>query len=302
MIDSDIIHILEAAGPLTGAELVDQTRAEVFALWHACKRLPGILFEIIGRRFLRLDRVVPGYARLSPSIRREFLTYTLVGLERHGEELCRKSQVLREEIRRISRNKLYLAKDSIASAMDTIPGKEAILPAVCFIIAGDITYEMSHLVPRPEKSTGELVRGSDLDIIVIVNNDLPVEAARMLDKAIYRKKHYLLVHPEYREEIDYILKDFNRVLEQLRFDTFESMVACKILDEGQFLFGSSAVFERVKSLVGQHGIRERLKEMETQAINSRRLAEARLIEMDGELSENEAYHLFYTREEGEEIY
>jgi hypothetical protein len=161
---------------------------------------------------------------------------------------------------------------------------------------------MSHLVPRPEKSTGELVRGSDLDIIVIVENDLPVEAARMLDKAIYKKKHYLLVHPDYREEIDYILKDFNRVMEQLRFDTFESMVACKILDEGEFLYGSSSVFEAVKRLVAEHGIRERLREMETQAINSRCQAETRLLELEGDLSESEAYHLFYTREEGEEIY
>ena len=302
MTDSDIIHILEEAGPLTGAELVDRTRMEVYALWHACKRSPAVRFEIIGKRFLRLDRVVQGYARLSPSIRREFLTYTLVGLESQTEEISRKSQTLREDIRRISRDKLTLARESIAAAVATLPGKEAILPAVCCIIAGDITYEMSHLVPRPEKSTGELVRGSDLDIIVIVENDLPVEAARMLDKAIYKKKHYLLVHPDYREEIDYILKDFNRVMEQLRFDTFESMVACKILDEGEFLYGSSSVFEAVKSLVAEHGIRERLREMETQAINSRCQAETRLLELEGDLSESEAYHLFYTREEGEEIY
>ncbi len=302
MTESDIISILKEAGPLTGAELVERTRMEVFALWNACKVTPAVRFVIIGKRFLRLDRVVQGFARLSPSIRREFLTYTLVGLESQVDEIARRAQVLRDEIRRISRTKLDLARESIASAVETLAGRETILPKVCFIIAGDITYEMSHLVPRPEKSTGELVRGSDLDIIVITENDLPAEAARLLDKAIYRKKHFLLVHPDYREEIDYILKDFSRIDEQLRFDTFESMVACKILDEGKFLYGSVDVFQAVKALVAKHGIHERLSEMESRAIDSRRLAEARLLEVDGKLSESEAYHLFYTREEGEEIY
>jgi hypothetical protein len=302
MTKSDIIGILEESGPLTGAELVERTRMEVFALWHTCKVTPAVRFEIIGKRFLRLDRVVQGFARLSPSIRREFLTYTLVGLEIQVDEIARRAQVLRAEIRRISRAKLDLARDSITSAVETLAGRETILPKVCFIIAGDITYEMSHLVPRPEKSTGELVRGSDLDIIVITENDFPAEAARLLDKAIYRKKHFLLVHPDYREEIDYILKDFSRIDEQLRFDTFESMVACKILDEGKFLYGSVDVFQAVKALVAKHGIREKLSKMESQAIDSRRLAETRLLEVHGKLSESEAYHLFYTREEGEEIY
>ncbi len=302
MAESSIISILNEAGPLTGAELADRTRMEVFALWHACKCLPAVRFEIIGKRFLRLDRVVKGYARLSPSIRREFLTYTLVGLESQIDQITRRAESLKAETRRISQTKLELARESIAAAVETLPDKSAILPRVCFVIAGDITYEMSHLVPRPEKSTGELVRGSDLDIIVITEADFPAAAAQTLDKAIYRKKHFLLVHPDYREEIDYILKDLDRVKEQLRFDTFESMVACKILDEGKLLYGSRDVFQAVKELVAKHGIPERLREMESQAIASRDSAVARLLELDGKLSETEAYHLFYTREEGEEIY
>jgi predicted nucleotidyltransferase len=302
MIESQIISILEQAGSLTGAELVERTRTEVFALWHACKQSPAIRLETIGKRFLRLDRVVNGYARLSPSIRREFLTYTLAGLESQSGELACKAEALRNEIKKISRAKLDLARESVSSAVESLPDRDAILPKVCFIIAGDITYEMSHLVPRPEKSTGEFVRGSDLDIIVITENDLPAESSRLLDQAIYRKKYFLLVHPDYREEIDYLVKDVNRVREQLRFDTFESMVACKILDEGMFLYGSQALFQKIKDLVVEHGIPEKLREMRAQAIGNRKLAEIRLLELEGKLSEGEAYHLFYTREEGEEIY
>ncbi len=302
MKELDIVTLLEKEGPQSGAELVERTRAEVFSLWLACKSAPSVRFETTGTRFLRLDRVVSGFARLSPSIRREFLTYTLVGLESQTESLGKRAQSLRDEIRQISRNKLDLARESIASAMESIPCKDSVLSKVCFIIAGDITYEMSHLVPRPEKSTGELVRGSDLDIIVVADNDLPEEEFKQVDRAIYKKKHFLLVHPDYREEIDYIIKNLDRVGEQLRFDTFESMVACKILNEGKYLYGSQDLFQRVKDMVSEQGIPERLVEMEAQAVASRDQAEARLLELGGELSEEEALHLFYTREEGEEIY
>lgn len=302
MPENKIIRILAEAGPLTGAELVERTRVDVFSLWHACKHSPAIRFERIGKRFLRLDRVVRGYARLSPSIRREFLTYTLAGLSDQADAIARKSGQLRAEIQRISRAKLDLARESVASAVSTLADGDSILSKACFIIAGDVTYEMSHLVPRPEKSTGEFVRGSDLDIIVVVDNALPSEDVRLLDRAIYRKKHFLLVHPDYREEIDYIVKDFNRVMEQLRFDTFESMVACKILYEGAYLYGSEAVFAAVKSLVKKHGIGTRLEEMEARAVENRNLAEVSLQQLDGKLSERDALHLFYTREEGEEIY
>jgi hypothetical protein len=300
--ERQIIDILEQAGSLTGAELVERTRMEVFALWRACVQSPAVRLETIARRFLRLDRVVNGYARLSPSIRREFLTYTLAGMESRSGEIAARAESLKNEIRGISRAKLDLARASVSSAVESLRERDAILENVCFIIAGDITYEMSHLVPRPEKSTGEFVRGSDLDIIVITEDDLPAESARLLDEAIYRKKYFLLVHPDYREEIDYLIKDVSRVQEQLRFDTFESMVACKILDEGMFLYGSRALFQRIKELVAQHGIPQRLGEMQAHAVANRELAVARLLELEGQLTESEAYHLFYTREEGEEIY
>ena len=110
-----------------------------------------------------------------------------------------------------------------------------------------------------------MVRGSDLDIIVVATDDLPEEALQALDDAIYRKKHFLLVHPDYREEIDYIIKRLAKVREQLRFDTFEHMVAAKILHEGQMLCGSAEVFQTIKDLVKQTGVPEKLAAMEKQA-------------------------------------
>ncbi|MGA3056940.1 MAG: hypothetical protein ABSE70_02710 [Candidatus Limnocylindrales bacterium] len=299
--ERDILQILERDGPQTGAELADQTRAEPLALWRLCRGCADIQFEIVGRRYLRLDRAVEGYARLSPSIRREFLTYTLLGLARSSEFVEERAAQLRLELTRISRFKFDLARQTMESVVSELPDGEIVLAKACFIIAGDVTYGMSHVVPRPETSTGKMVRGSDLDIIVIGIDDLPEDALKALDEAVYRKKHYLLVHPEHREEIDYVIKRMSRVREQLEFDTFKSMVACKIMLEGQYLCGSEAVFRSVKDLVDQHGIPARIADLEAQAVEARALAEKSLLEPAPDGSEGKYRNLFYTSEEDDEI-
>ena len=76
-----VVDLVRAAGPLTGIELRDRLRGEgPLALWQACRTSPALETRTLGRRYLRLDRQVEGYARLSPSILREFLTYSVIGL------------------------------------------------------------------------------------------------------------------------------------------------------------------------------------------------------------------------------
>jgi hypothetical protein len=300
MTENEIISILAEAGPMTGAQLLERTRMEVLELWQACRRSPSICFEVAGKRFLRLDRNIHGYARLSPSIRREFLTYTFVGLDNQAEPLEKKAAALKRETESISQFKRDIARDAIASAVAPLSEKAVILEKSCFLIAGDVVYGMSHNVSRPEKSTGEMVRGSDLDIIVVTENDLSEETVRSLDKAIHKRKHLLLIND--REEIDYLIKSISRVLEQLQFDIFSSLVACKILDESQFLYGNESVFQKVKQLVAEHGIPGKLMELTRQATESRELAEAQLLEANGKRDQSEYYNLFYTKAEEDEIY
>ncbi|MBU1692802.1 MAG: hypothetical protein KKC51_02445 [Verrucomicrobia bacterium] len=302
MIEPGILDILRRSGPITGSQFVELARAEVLPLWRLCRRSPHIRRVLVGRRFLRLDRAVEGYARLSPSIRREFLTYTVLGLEEQEDALTRIADEQRRAISGISHEKTNLAREIAVSVFSEVGDGEALAERVCFIIAGDITYDMAHRVPRPEKSTGEMVRGSDLDIIVVAEDDLPADAIKALDNTIFNKKHYLLVHPEYREEIDYIVKDLRRIREQMAFDTFEAMVACKIMDEGQLLYGSRSVFQTVKSLLAKHDIPARLKRLESQAVAERERAERSLLAPEEGISAEQYNHLFFTQEEGEEIY
>ncbi len=72
--------MVEERGPLTGAELREALGDDGFGQWKACMRPRRLVVRRVGRRYLRMDRKVEGYARLSPSILREFLTYSVVGL------------------------------------------------------------------------------------------------------------------------------------------------------------------------------------------------------------------------------
>jgi len=69
---------------MTGEELAPADRGRRFRLWQTCRNSDKVVEWSTGRRFLRLDRAVNGYARLSPSIRREFHTYTVLGLKDPG--------------------------------------------------------------------------------------------------------------------------------------------------------------------------------------------------------------------------
>ena len=295
-----IADILARNGPLTGAELSAAGGfTDILALWRTC-HAPGFILHRAGRRYMRLDSAVAGYARLSPSIRREFLTYTLIGLAGQEPALAARATALEQQTAAISREKLDLARESLCMALSGLPDESLLLRDAAFMIAGDITYQMAHRVPRPEKSSGRMVRGSDLDIIIVVSDSLPESAARSLDDAIYRQKHYLLTHPDHQEEIDYVLKPLAKVRQQLAFDRFEHMVACKILCECRLLYGSPFLYAEILKLVDASGARAKLDALRAAAETER--AEAERILLDPAACAKNHLHLFYTREESEEIY
>ena len=302
MTAQEILELLSREGPLTGSELMDRTRQEALPLWRACRGSDEIHYELVGRRYLRLDRAVNGWARLSPSIRREFRTYTVLGGPGQEVAVSERAKELTADADRISRVKSHLARETMASILAELGIRGVLVEQVTFIIAGDVTYGMAHAVPRPESSTDQLVRGSDLDVIVVVTDDFPVEALRDLDRAIYRRKYYLLVNPSYREEIDYVVKRVAKVREQLRFDTFEHGVASKILHEGKLLCGSRDVFDTVKELVEESWVPGKIAELERQAADNRVVAEQHLLDSSADNRTGEHFNLFYTREEGEEIH
>lgn len=297
----DLVELLQLSGPLTGKELLRETGLDEFTLWAACNREPGIVTKIIAKRYLRLDIQVEEYARLSPSIMREFCGYTVIGAAGDEAGIMLKAAALQREIGHISKYKFELAQKVFAQLVSGHKEVETIKKSACFMIAGDVVYGMAHADPRPEGSTGELVRGSDLDIIVVLEN-VPAEIASSLDAAILEEKYKLLINPACREEIDYIVKDVSRVEEQLQFADFKSKVASKILNEATFLYGSRELFHKLKTMLLHNGIPDKLFSLEKKALLNRINAESYLLKAQGPLSEAEAMKYFYTTEEKEEIF
>jgi hypothetical protein len=296
-----VIELLRGKGPMTGKELLENSLLDPLALWRICNLSEEISVNITGNRYLRLDRRIKGYARLSPSILREFLTYTIIGMAEDREKIKSRAGALLQHIQKVSRDKLDLSKEILSWLVGAQKKHNEIKEKTAFIIAGDIVYNMAHDELRPEISTGQMIRGSDLDII-IVTAGLSENTIRKLDNSIYEEKYLLMKRPAYREEIDYIIKDVQKVKKQLRFDTFESMVASKILNEGTFIYGNMLIFENIKKLLKEFAVTEKLKKMEETAISEREKAISYLLESTSQLSREQYANLFYTKEETEEIF
>ena len=299
--EKEIIRLVAEEGPLTGAEISKAMDNDLLLLWRCCKLSKNLAIRTIGRRYLRLDRRIEGFARLSPSILREFLTYSVIGLAGDQGALIQRANEINSHIEQITRAKSGLAYTILSAVVGRFGNSDLISRQACVIIAGDIVYNMAHDVPRPERSTGKLVKGSDMDIVVVVDDLFPERLTERLDEIIYQEKQNILITPHLREEIDYIVKDMNRVREQMKFDTFRHMVACKILQEGTLLYGSEDLFSDIKEMLRKQGVTEKLNDLENRARIFRRNAERDLLNKDPEKIRAEFHDLFYPTEESEEF-
>ncbi len=301
-VERAVADLVRARGPLTGAEIAKEIgETGSLRIWKACKSSPELRVRSLGIRYMRLERNVEGFARLSPSILREFFTYSVVGLAGDPGPLEKRCGEISGRIRAISDYKLGLARQMVFEIMEEfrsdVPGDHR----VCFIIAGDIVYGMAHDVPRPEHSTGKLVKGSDIDLIVVVGDAFPDSSIERLDRIIYGKKYRMLINPAVNEEVDYIIKRLATIEKQALFDDFRRKVAIKILQEGVLLHGSEELFDTVKTLLKDRGLVEKLEELARQAKAHREDAEEALL--SGRLDEESIRktHLFYSADEFEEF-
>jgi len=300
-VEKEIITVLKDKGPLTGAEISETLGDDALLLWRACNLSKNLAIQTIGCRYLRLDSKIEGFARLSPSILREFLTYSVIGLTWDQDSLARKANELASHVRQVSKAKLELAKNIFSTVLSGLENDVLIKERACILIAGDIVYDMAHDAPRPERSTGKLVKGSDMDLVVVVDDLFPNELMERMDEMIYREKQKILITPHLREEMDYVVKDLARVREQMGFDTFKRMVACKILQESTLLFGEQDLFKTIKSMLREQGITEKLMRMEDRAAIFRKDAEDYLLRENPEKIRDEGLNLFYPTEESEEF-
>lgn len=300
-VERAIINLIGTEGPLTGLEIKKAIDADNLLIWKACKSSRILQVRTSGKRYLRLDRHVDGLARFSPSILREFFTYSVVGVARDLAALDKRCTEVVSRIYEISRFKFELARRMVSDIMKEFGDGMPEGHKICFIIAGDIVYNMAHDVPRPERSTGRLVKGSDIDLVAVVDDDLSDVDISRLDGLIYQKKYRMLIDPSVNEEVDYKIKRLGLVREQARFDSFKHMVASKILQEGVLLYGSENLYRTVKTIIKENEVPEKLDELERIAKIFREKAEASILMDDLDKTTVEDMHLFYSAEEFEEF-
>ena len=177
-----VLEILKRYGPLTGSQLKKKIDvSDGFMLWQTCYQSSHIIIHKIGKRYLRLDRHLNGYFRLSPSIFREFLDYSVIGLVQDREKILEKALFISNQMKVISRYKSSLAYRLIKRIVENMAEGEKVSEGCCFMIAGDTVYNMAHDVPRPEKSTGILVRGSDIDLVVVGDEGISSNLLKRLE-------------------------------------------------------------------------------------------------------------------------
>jgi hypothetical protein len=296
-----IVNLIKRKGPRTGFEIINEIDIDSLHIWKACKTSGELQVRTLAKRYLRLDRHVEGFARLSPSILREFLTYSVIGLASDPDPLEKRCMEVNNRIHEISSFKFELARQMVSEIMEEFEDAVCDEYQICFILAGDIVYDMAHDVSRPERSTGKLVRGSDIDLIAVVDDTLPDTALNRLDDIVYRKKYRMLINPAIREEVDYKIKRLGLIRNQARFDNFKHMVAIKILREGLLIYGSEALFQTVKAILKENGLIEKLDELERQAKIFRKDAEESILDDTLDREKIKEMHLFYSAEEFEEF-
>ncbi|QGF23764.1 hypothetical protein [Raineyella fluvialis] len=296
------LRTVASRGPQTGSQLQEVLGTGGIPLWKACMGDPRLAHRVVGRHYVRLDLKLEGYVRLSPSILREFLTYTVVGPADEPAALDEAAAQLADHIAQVSRRKLYTARRIMDDLTRTFLADPELAPHFCVAIAGDIVYGMAHDVLRPERSTGILVQGSDLDIVVLIGDDAPAGLLEALDEAIYAKKYFYLRSPGFREEIDYVVKSLATLRTQTALADFHAMVACKVWNESAFLCGDEALFGQAKEVLAQAGVVDQLAAFAAEAEVTRRIHRERLLTVPVEALRDDDLGLFYTAEESEEFH
>lgn len=298
----EISEYLSAHGPTRGKELSEVFFCDSYDLWFKCMTSPQFLTKSVAKYYLRLDKNLHGYARLSPSIWREFFSYTLIGLNSQPELIEEKATWLKSEISSISKIKSDLAFSVCNSVYEHLSYNYPLLKTnVVFLLAGDIVHNMAHNDPRPEKTTGELVIGSDIDLIVIVSDKVNKKITKLVEDSLYEMKFKLLNNPFQKEELDFVVKTEFQLRNQMKMESFKEMVAMKVFCEARFLCGNLDYFKELASDPKFEVIKSQFREMEERAIISRKQALDILLKGTKPEASSWLQTLFYPAEEAEEF-
>lgn len=295
-IEERILQALAEKGPQIGKELAfAMPDIPVLALWQACFRSQSFLISHFASYYLRYDITREDQVRLSPSILRDFLSFTLFGLPGQREQMIERQGSLSNTHREISREKIALAQSAMKAVFLKLSRETR--SQLCAFIAGDLAYFLAHNEPREHAASGEMVKGSDVDIVIILSDALPEEVKETIDAEMVRLKSIYLRHPDYRQEIDFITKRQSVMERQFGYADIHDKIASKIAYESMFLGGSLTLYMEVREAMSRLGVDKLIEADFDHALKDRKNAMRKLLHVDATTIDDETRSLFYFSQE-----
>lgn len=290
-LETQVLDFIQDRGSVLGVELAEAFDRKYFELWRLTQNSAKIYTTHFSRWYLRVDAEVEGYARLSPSILRAFLTYTRFSTLENIEQAQHDARKQRKFHVAVSEKKRQIARDLLD---EFIP--EELLSRIGVLIAGDVCRDMAHEVPRPERSTGEMVKGSDIDLIFVIGAD-DKALCNELDTILLEAKNVYLRHPAYREELDFVVNSLDHYRRVSVFETPKQMISCKAALEGQYLADDRELIMQAREILLRADIPRKVLDLSERAFSERLQSVERLRKNPEWINSPQEKRFFYFSDE-----
>lgn len=298
LIEDKIKSILKSEGPVTGAQLCEMLpEISDIALWRACYGSDQFRVRNCARYYLRYDVTRGNQLRLSPSILRDFLTFSLVYLTDQMVEIVEGGTRLANKFRSVSLAKLSWARDALLKLDDDL--QEVICDHCVVFLSGDIAYYLAHETKRTHSQLGVEVNGSDIDIVIVANRGAPQDKIDRIESQLLTIKKIYLTTPHIGEELDFIVKPIETMLGQLAYGDIHQKIASKILYESYFLMGRVDIYQTLMKHLKMTGTWDRIEGDFETALGQRKDTIAKILALgpDASTDDEEVASLFFASTE-----
>lgn len=297
-IEDEIKDVLRTVGPVTGAALSERLpHFTEIAIWRACNVSNDVRVSNCARYYLRYDILRGNQLRLSPSILRDFLTFSLVYLTDQKIEIVEAGTMLANRFRTISLEKLTWAREALLQLDEDL---QDVLYEHCVVfLSGDIAYFLAHETKRRHSQLGVEVNGSDIDIVIVTNRGAPPDKIAQIESQLLVTKKIFLMEPHIREELDFIVKPIDTMLGQLAYGNIHQKIASKILYESYFLMGRVDIYQTLMRHLKLSGTWDKIEHDFTIALGQRKDTVAKILALapDASTDDEEVASLFFASKE-----
>lgn len=293
-----IIALIRDNGPSSGLKLSEWLDdIPPINLWQACYASRRLRVRNCARYYLRYDITRDNVLRLSPSILRDFLTFSLIYIPEQAVAAVEGGTLLANKFRSISLRKLSRARQALLE-LDADLQRELYDHCVVFL-SGDIAYFLAHDTQRKHATLDVPVNGSDIDIVIVTNNQADPVKIEAIGNRLLKTKRLFLMTPSIREELDFIVKPLDTMLDQLAYGDIHQKIASKILYESYFLMGRVDIYESLMRNLEIRGTRAKIEADFETALTQRKNTIRTILSLSPEesIKDSEVASLFFASQE-----